>query len=669
MESRLTAVVTRGDSDFLALMRASGIPVQAIAPEDIPNSDLGAYGAICILGGTEREPLALTPKEAACIRRQIAGGQRVFVEYSRNVDNIYFMDVCSTRYERPVFVSDDISVEGLAEGDILDEQCNDRMSLWRANYHGRPLLQYVRNVDGFYKTKVTQKKLEDTTNTALWFEKENLLVCSFRLCNFVRGRFAPAEKWDALIAYLVKWITGAAPSLKEIANGRHAVCRFHGYQDNRTFEEQAVACAKAGIEWFSEADMLLRLHGQIYGVREGMGPAVYADGTQQVIDTLRTDCTGEASTAFFFDHLFTGSPFSSEAAEGMLSIYYDVERKDEGFFNGMSGGLADGKAVYQDDAARGLLFTLLFRALYTGEEKHLPLVRRSLDFLLRTTGTDGLRVVRTDIRDESDMTVDVMHLEAYTVDGVERRRWAFFPQDVRELAGQPGGMPSGHYNAFYLAALLLAYRIMGDEQYREVGVRGMENIMACYPETEREVSETEELCRLILPLSLLYWVTGEEKHREWLYRVTKDLQRLRHKSGAYLEWDTGYKAVCSSVKDNECSILAKNGDPVADLLYSLNWLPMGFIQAYFVTGDMYFYDLWRDIVQFFISVQLESPNKQLNGGWPRAIDVDRMEVYGVPNDIGWAPWSIESGWTVGEVVSGIYMGLMKERLMSLYKKD
>lgn len=413
--------------------------------------------------------------------------------------------------------------------------------------------------------------------------------------------------------------------------------------------------------------MLLRLHGQVYGVREGMGPAVYPDGSQQRIDTLRTDCTGEVSTALFLDSLYTGNPFHWECAAHMLEIYYDIERKPEGFFCGMSGGLADGKAVYQDDVARGLLFTLLFRALYTGETAHLPLVRRALDFLLRTTGTDGLRVARTDIRDESDMTVDVMRPERDAPDD-PHTHWAFFPEDVRTLAGQPGGLPSGHYNAFYLAALLLAYRVMGDPVYREVGVRGMESIMACYPETARETSETEELCRLILPLSLLFWVTGEPRHKEWLYQVTKDLQRLHHQSGAYLEWDTGYRAVCSRVKDNECSLLAANGDPVADLLYSLNWLPMGFIHAYFVTGDDWFYELWQDIVRFLIAVQLESENQNLNGGWPRAIDVDHMEVYGVPNDIGWAPWSIESGWTVGEIVSGIYMGLMKERLMPMYAR-
>jgi len=73
--------------------------------------------------------------------------------------------------------------------------------------------------------------------------------------------------------------------------------------------------------------------------------------------------------------------------------------------------------------------------------------------------------------------------------------------------------------------------------------------MDAYPNTRREHSETQEMCRLILPLAWLYWVTNDDEHKEWLYRVTKDLQRVRHSSGAYLEWDTGYQANRSAKND------------------------------------------------------------------------------------------------------------------------
>jgi hypothetical protein len=35
--------------------------------------------------------------------------------------------------------------------------------------------------------------------------------------------------------------------------------------------------------------------------------------------------------------------------------------------------------------------------------------------------------------------------------------------------------------------------------------------------------------------------------------------------------------------------------------------------------------------------------------------VRAWEVYGVPHDIGWGPCSVESGWTVGEILTGMQM--------------
>ena len=194
----------------------------------------------------------------------------------------------------------------------------------------------------------------------------------------------------------------------------------------------------------------------------------------------------------------------------------------------------------------------------------------------------------------------------------------------------------------------------------------MESIMSVYPDTVREHSQTQELCRLIMPSAFLYWVTGEEGHKDFLYTVVEDLQAYRHDSGAYVEWDEGYKATMSRNEDGECSLLTKNGDPVVDMLYSVNWLPMAFMQAYFITEDNYFKNLWQDIAKFMISVQLRSDDKKLDGGWTRAMDVELMEVFASPYDIGWGPWSIESGWTVAEIVSGLMSGLLSDELVSFY---
>ena len=214
---------------------------------------------------------------------------------------------------------------------------------------------------------------------------------------------------------------------------------------------------------------------------------------------------------------------------------------------------------------------------------------------------------------------------------------------------------------------MLAYKLTKTKAFKEIAVKGMETIMAAYPETIREQSQTQEYCRLILPLSWLYWSTGEKQHKEWLYTVTNDLQKFKHKTGAYIEWDEGYKAsMRNDVGAGECSLLSFNGDPIADLLYSNNWLPMGFIQAYFVTGDKYFKELWKENAKFMIKAQIRSNNNQINGAWARGFDVELMEVYGSSADIGWGPWSIVSGWTVAEIVSGLISGVLADKLCKYY---
>jgi hypothetical protein len=222
----------------------------------------------------------------------------------------------------------------------------------------------------------------------------------------------------------------------------------------------------------------------------------------------------------------------------------------------------------------------------------------TLNFHLRITGANGVRTPRVTIQELT-------------------------PDYRRALAEGESDVISGHFNSSYSGALLLAYRQTGIEVFKRAGVRGLETLMEHYPETYREHSETQEYCRLVSPLAWLYWVTGEKKHRDWVYRVVEDLQRFKNPLGGYNEWDTGYKAFRSRMASEECSLLTENGDQVTDLLYSLNWLPTGLMQAYFVTGDLYFKQQWEDLARFMLSVQIHSNNPLINGAWARAFDVEK----------------------------------------------
>ena len=122
-----------------------------------------------------------------------------------------------------------------------------------------------------------------------------------------------------------------------------------------------------------------------------------------------------------------------------------------------------------------------------------------------------------------------------------------------------------------------------------------------------------------------------------------------------MEWDEGYRAAFSRESLGECSLLTKNGDPVADLLYSSNWLPMGFAYAWHVTGDEWFGKLWRDSVAFCLRTQMRSENPLVDGAWCRGFDMDLKEAYAVPHDAGWACCVSETGWTVAEILMGMMM--------------
>ena len=150
-----------------------------------------------------------------------------------------------------------------------------------------------------------------------------------------------------------------------------------------------------------------------------------------------------------------------------------------------------------------------------------------------------------------------------------------------------------------------------------------------------------------------------------LYRVTEDLQKVRHPFGGYMEWDTGYKAACSRESTGECSVLTKNGDPIADLLYSCNWLPLGFAFAYDVTGDEWFRDLWHEAVIFCMKTQMYSEDPLADGSWCRAFDMELKEAYAAPHDVGWAAYASETGWTVAEIL----MGMMMPEILAEKKKS
>ena len=608
-------------SDLGRVLDRCGVRIVRMSAAEAVCADLSAFDAYCVFAAF----LPLDPRLRVRLEQETAKGKRIFLEAVISWEGLYSAEPVDTTRSRLIAVQPEgTQIPGLAAGDLLDE-CSNRMARpWYAVAGMRPLLVYREHVIAHRHWDAERDEILKDSAPGLWMLGEHTMLCSFVLHNFNRARFAPRNAWQKVIGFIARWLTGNAP-----AGFPEPVYHCGTSADlsvPSVFEKARRKVIERGVRWLS-AFLVDAGRG---GIREGLRHNISPDGEQSPAAAIRTDCAGEASGAFRFYGKLYGDDKSLAAAENLADFVFGPMTVQGGLFDGMLRWTDCGWQVcYQDDAARALL-PMLYDCLFFGNRERFPAICRTLDFLVGTTAQDGCRVARTDMP-------------------------MLTQQELRALREAPHGTPSAHYNAYYHAALLLAYKCGGSAEYLRVARTGLETILSLYPDTAREQSETEEQCRLILPLAALYDVTRCERHKEMLYRVTHDLLRRRHPSGGFAEWDTGYKANCSRESRGECSLLTHNGDPVADLLYSVNWLPIAFAYAFFATGDTLFRSLWRDTAVFCMNAQVRSDDASIDGSWCRAFDMTLCEPYGCPHDAGWAAYCSETGWTAAEILMGLML--------------
>ena len=621
-------VIGGKDTDLARLIQRSCPDAEWQSP-DIASFDKDRYGALCLLGGDLDAPLLLSPSLRVCVEEFRATGKPVFSEFLHSIGGSYIDTVITTTHHRMVYAAGEIPFDGLCDGDVLDDRNNTCINYcFRPKNGARPLLSLQDYICAHDHIDMDAETF-DKGIWALWM-LDRTLVCSFRLCNFRRARLAPRRYFEALITGILSYLAG-----EHIPPDFEAPVCTYRQATVKTATDTDTAVQRA-LSWFQNASVLK--NGGRDGAHEGFTHHILAqNGMQKRINDIRTDCTCEVGGAYLFHANLTGNTESRKIAESLFKFCYDWMQIKDGAHRGMlRWSEIAWETCYGDDVARAVL-PLLLQQYFGTRVPYFENICAALDYLIDTTGPEGLRVSRTDC-------------------------CRLTPEKRAEITSPGVGIPCAHHNAYYHATLLLAYRAGAPKRFLEVGEKGLSSIMSLYPNTLRETSETEECCRLILPLAILYDVTGKQEHYDWLCRVCDDLESRRHEAGAYPEWDTGYQAKCSRNHTGECALLANNGDPVVDLLYSNNWLPLGFSLAYLVTGETRFHRLWEGIASFLLSCQIHSEDTLLDGAWARAFDLKHWECHGVPHDIGWAPCCIETGWTMGEILMGLqFMHVAEEK--------
>lgn len=608
-------IISDRKSDLSALLSAENECVICTLAQ-AEGENLDDFDAIAVLGGVSDKSLVFRAVLRDKLERFADSGKKIFLEFVNSFRCVYSAqptEIFGDRLVSCADISDKIQV-----GDLLDSHCNRYIRPHFLMPDTMPLMYYHKYTPAHDNIKLSVEDIKK--GDIAFFENKNILSCCFRMCDYLKSALAPKERWDSLVDYICAFLGANKPkSYPENTLRTKKVLKYDFEQELDNCITQALNCLRRFLVTEDGAN----------GIYEGLSHNILADGTRVLSQVIRTDCIGEAAGAF----LLSGDKALALIADNMYSLCYGPMTVKDGEYKGMVRWSEEAWEVcYQDDVARAFIPALL--CAYLGDcDKYVEPTRDILDFLCKTTCRDGLRPARTDVLN-------------YLQSG----------ESIYSLKDEPHGFASAHYNSWYSAFLLLGYLTTGNEEYKKIGITGLETLMSLYPDTVREHSETSELCRLIFPLALLYKTTGKKRHYDMLDRVFNDLQKYRHGSLGYFEWDTGYKATCFNNQGGECSLLAENGDAVADLLYSLNWLPLGFAFAFDATGEERFYTAWQDICELFIKAQLCDL-----GAWCRGIDLNRMEYFGIPHDVGWGPCCVETGWTVAEITMGMLVGKRFEK--------
>ncbi|WP_286850758.1 hypothetical protein [Proteiniphilum sp. UBA5480] len=524
------------------------------------------------------------------------------------------------------------------------------------------------------------------TADPLLFElpSHNLLVATTSFSNFVTGRFAPQQEWSGIWRTILEYLMPG----KEVTElvWTPEVTATYGRDEKlpRHYQRRSV---ERGIDWYRNAKMLvdntyadslqqlvdngisrIQWHSQIplgdgsNGSLECIFSEIDENGSQPIGISMRGDCISETAMAFALSGKLLKDKESFTIAQNLLDFYLfesiaaqnEYADPNHGAYGLVPWGISSYswyRANYGDDNARFILATLATSAILKTNRWNEPLVK-SLLALLRTTGKNGFRGDRIDLPD------------------FEANGWQYYYQ--REVMNL-----SPHFEAYLWACFIWAYHQTGDELFLERVENGIRIMMEHYPDKLIWTNGlAQEKARMLLPLAWLVRVRNTPHNRALLQRVVKDVLALQDESGAIRE-ELGriemgrypHPQSNEAYGTNEASLIAKNGDPVSDLLYTTNFAFLGLHEASYALNDRTLRQAVKRLAAFLCRIQVSSEkHPEIHGGWMRAFDFEKFEHWGSNADAGWGAWAIESGCSQGWITSILALREMDTSIWDLTGK-
>ncbi len=661
------AVVATAENDLFAVLSANKVACRRFgsAGEAVAAVDVGG-GVLVLADGYPGKVTTIDPAVlAAAAKKKL----RVYVEYPAALPGVEVGKPRKATVER-VVVGSRFFGDGLKQLRIVSVNGLHYVPVEAKDAH-----LVAARVAGF--DSAVYGLPEKTAPVLFELPGKNVLVSTTCLSRFVTGRYAPQEAWREVWGAILQWLRpGGAklPALQWTPTVRASYARNEALPAD--YELQAI---KRGLDWFGKAKMIVhpsyakQIAGKeridslpadapmgdgSLGALEAVMSVIHQDGSQTVSTVERGDCICETAMAMAIGGKLLNKPEYMKIGTNLLDYYLlksDARKKERGDpKHGAYGLIAWGittpawqKANYGDDNARQMMGTWAVAAI-NGQTQWDEAMMMCLLANLRTTGQLGFRGSRIDV-------------------GALGGGWE------RYLRGKPVSY-APHFENYLWACYLWAYRQTGDELFLNRAETALKMTMAQHTDGWRWTNGlAQERARIILPLAWLVRVKDTPETRAMLRKAVDGLLKLQAPCGAIRE-ELGLpgKGVYPPPKTNaayggnEASLIAANGDPVADLLYTTNFAFLGLHEAAAATGDKDIIAAEHKLAEFLCRIQVRAKSQPaVDGGWFRAFDFQRWEHWGSNADHGWGAWSIESGWTQGWITAVLAMRQMDTSLWDL----
>ena len=184
--------------------------------------------------------------------------------------------------------------------------------------------------------------------------------------------------------------------------------------------------------------------------------------------------------------------------------------------------------------------------------------------------------------------------------------------------------------------------------------------MAAYPDGWSWTNGIQqERARMVLPLAWLYRVSPTGEHKAWIDTIVADIAKNQAECGAIREelgdpakGDYGAEKKNSDYGNGEAPLIFRNGDPVADMLYTSNFAVFSLNEAACATGDAQIRKMADSLGDFLVRIQARSEeHKSVDGAWFRAFNYRDWDYWASNADAGWGAQSTLTGWIQSWIIT------------------